>query len=364
MTRISLLAPALLLGTLSACSSAEKKAPETAAAPAFHLTDEVMKELRIDTVKERPMLDELSLTGQIAPDEDHTAKIFPLVGGVVEKVDVELGDYVRQGQQLAIIRSGEIADLQNQGTAAGSDLAIARKNVDVAQDMFKAGLSSERDVLLARSELQKAQGTAGKSRKQLAIYGVTPDGKYSLKSPISGFITDKNVTTSMQFNNSNVENLFTVSDLDDVWILANVFQSDISKVQPGFTADVTTLAYPGRHFAGHIDKVFNILDPDSKVMKVRVKLRNPGYLLKPEMYAQIKVQNAAGGTMMAVPASAVVFDKDRTFVMVYKDRNHVETRPVTIASTVGDVSYVAKGLKDGERFISQNQLLIYDELND
>ncbi len=363
MTRISLLAPALLLSTLSACSSAEKKAPETAA-PAFHITDEVMKELRIDTVKERPMLNELSLTGQIASDENHTAKIFPLVGGVVEKVDVELGDYVHQGQQLAVIRSGEIADLQNQGTAAGSDLAIAQKNVAVAQDMFKAGLSSERDVLLARSELQKARGTAGKSRKQLAIYGVTPDGKYSLKSPISGFITDKNVTTSMQFNNSNVENLFTVSDLDDVWILANVFQSDISKVQPGFTADVTTLAYPGRHFTGRVDKVFNILDPDSKVMKVRVKLRNPGYLLKPEMYAQIKVQNAAGGNMLAVPASAVVFDKDRTFVMVYKDRSHVETRPVKVASTVGDVSYIASGLKPGERFISQNQLLIYDELND
>lgn len=352
MTRISLLAPALLLGTLSTCSSAERRAPETAAAPAFHITDEVMKELRIDTVKERPMLNELSLAGQITPDEDHTAKIFPLVGGVVEKVNVELGDYVRQGQQLTIIRSGKIADLQNQGTATGSLLAIAQKNVAVAQDMFKAGLSSERDVLLARSELQKARGTAGKSRKQLAIYGVTPDGKYSLKSPISGFITDKNVTTSMQFNNSNVNNLFTVSDLNEVWILVSVFQSDISKVQPGFTADVITLAYPDRHFTGRIDKVFNILDPDSKVMKVRVKLRNLSYLLKPEMYAQIKVQNAAGGTVLAVPASAVVFDKDRTFVMVYKDRSHVETRPVKIASAVGDFSYVAAVLKAGELFIS------------
>ncbi len=99
-------------------------------------------------------------------------------------------------------------------------------------------------------------------------------------------------------------------------------------------------------------------------MKVRVKLNNPGYLLKPEMYAQIKVLNTENQQMLAVPAQCVVFDKDRNFVMVFKDRHHVETREVQLFKTVGDVSYVQTGLKDGEHIIAQNQLLVYDELND
>jgi cobalt-zinc-cadmium efflux system membrane fusion protein len=168
----------------------------------------------------------------------------------------------------------------------------------------------------------------------------------------------------MQFNADNVGNLFTVSNLDDVWILANVFESDISKVQEGYKADVTTLSYPDKHFTGRIDKVFNVLDPESKVMKVRVRLDNPGYLLKPEMYAQIKVQNTENRRMLAIPAKSVVFDKDRNFVMVYQDKSHIQTREVTIDKTVGDVSYVATGLRDGEKIIAQNQLLVYDELND
>jgi cobalt-zinc-cadmium efflux system membrane fusion protein len=124
------------------------------------------------------------------------------------------------------------------------------------------------------------------------------------------------------------------------------------------------LAYPDKHFRGKIDKVFNVLDPDSKVMKVRVRLENPLYLLKPEMYAQVRVENTEGAKALAVPAKSVVFDKDRNFVMVFKDRTHVETRPVTISKTVGDYSYVTTGLKSGDVVIIKDQLLVYDELND
>ena len=110
--------------------------------------------------------------------------------------------------------------------------------------------------------------------------------------------------------------------------------------------------------------MFNVLDPDSKVMKVRVRLANPGYLLKPAMYAQVRVENTEGAKALAVPAKSVVFDKDRNFVMVFRDRTHVETRPVTISKTVGDYSYVTSGLKAGDVVIARDQLLVYDELND
>ncbi|HEX8425570.1 efflux RND transporter periplasmic adaptor subunit [Hymenobacter sp.] len=344
---------------------AQKDATSTQKAdPGFTMSNQMMRELKIDTVRNEPVRDELTLSGQIASDGDRTVKVFPLVGGVVEQLSVELGDHVTKGQVLAVIRSGEIADLQNQNSSAGTDLDIANKNLQVLEDQYKAGLASERDVTLARKELQKAHGNVGKSRKQLSVYGVSADGTYELRAPISGFITEKNVTDHMQFNADNVGNLFTVSNLDDVWIMASVFESDISKVKEGYVADVTTLAYPDKHFKGRIDKVFNVLDPESKVMKVRVRLENPDYLLKPEMYAQINVENTENQRMLSVPANSVVFDKDRNFVMVFKDKSHVETREVKLAKTVGNVSYVQAGLKDGERIIAQNQLLVYDELND
>lgn len=347
----------------SSHSPAATSAPEHAQA-GFSLSDQTLRELKIDTVRAEPVRNELLLTGQIATNGDKTVQVYPLVGGVVEQLPVELGDHVAKGQVLAVIRSGEIADLQNQSTTANTDLDIARKNLQVLEDQYQSGLASERDVTLARQELRKAQGNLGKTRKQLSVYGVSSDGTYVLRAPISGFITEKNATDHMQFNADNVGNLFTVSNLDDVWILANVFESDIAKVREGYAADVTTLSYPDKHFVGRIDKVFNVLDPDAKVMKVRVRLQNPGYLLKPEMYAQIRVENTESQKMLAVPAKSVVFDKDRNFVMVFRDQHHIETRPVRIAKTVGDVSYVQSGLHDGEKIIAQNQLLVYDELND
>ncbi|WP_245744910.1 efflux RND transporter periplasmic adaptor subunit [Hymenobacter actinosclerus] len=350
---------------LAGCSKSDDQTPPGPKAEAgFVLSDQLLRELKIDTVRLEAVRDELTLTGQIASNGDKTVKVYPLVGGVVEQLSVELGDHVRKGQVLAVIRSGEIADLQNQSSTAGTDLDIARKNLSVLDDQYKSGLASERDVSLARQELRKAQSNVGKSRKQLSVYGVSADGTYELRAPISGFITEKNVTDHMQFNADNVGSLFTVSNLDDVWILANVFESDISRVKEGYAADVTTLSYPDRHFSGRIDKVFNVLDPDSKVMKVRVRLPNPSYLLKPEMYAQVTVSTTGTAQMLAIPAKCVVFDKDRNFVMVFKDRHHIETREVKIAKTVGSTAYVAEGLKAGEQIIAQNQLLVYDELND
>ena len=361
MTRLS---PALLAAVLTLAGCAKKEEQQVEKPTAFRLSDTMMQQIVLDTVRLRSVQDELVLTGQIATDGDKTVKIYPLVGGVVEQLHVELGDKVTQGQVLAVIKSSEIADLQNQTTSSSSDLDIARKNLAVAEDMYKAGLNSERDVVLARAEVTKARGTVGKNVKQLSVYGISKDGMYTLKAPISGFITEKNATEHEQFNNDNVQNLFTVSNLNDVWIMANVFESDISKVKLGYSADVTTLSYPDKHFRGKIDKVFNVLDPDSKVMKVRVRLDNPGYLLKPEMYAQVRVENTESAKMLAVNAKAVVFDKDRNFVMVFRDRSHVETRPVVISKTVGDYSYISSGLKPGDVVIAKDQLLVYDELND
>ncbi|GGF13518.1 hemolysin D [Hymenobacter cavernae] len=324
----------------------------------------MLRNLAFDTARSEAIRSEVALNGRVSTNLDKTVQVYPLVGGVVQALPASLGDYVKKGQVLAVIKSGEIADLQNQSATAGSDLAIARKNLQVTQDLFESGLAAERDVVMARQELRKAQSNAGKSRKQLSVYGVSADGTYTLRAPISGFITEKNVTDHMQFNADNVDNLFTISDLSTVWVMADVFQADIANVQVGHTANVTTLSYPDKHFTGRIDKVFNMLDPESKVMKVRVRLDNPSYVLKPGMHARVHVSSTGKQQQVAVAYTNVIFNHDRNFVLVLKDPTHIETREVTVLKTVGKTSYITTGLYDGERVVAQNQLLLYKHLND
>jgi len=107
-----------------------------------------------------------------------------------------------------------------------------------------------------------------------------------------------------------------------------------------------------------------VLDPESKVMKVRVRLSNPGYLLKPGMHARVSVSNEEAQQQVAVAHKNIIFNHDRHFVLVLKEPKKIETREVTVLKTVGAKSYITAGLQDGEQVIAQNQLLLYKHLND
>jgi cobalt-zinc-cadmium efflux system membrane fusion protein len=125
------------------------------------------------------------------------------------------------------------------------------------------------------------------------------------------------------------------------------------------------LSYPDKVFKGKVDKIFNVIDPETKAMEVRINLHNHDYLLKPEMRASITLSSVDSATLMpAIPTKALIFDKSQNFVLVFKDRKHIETRPVQLFSTVGNTAYLKSGLKEGEKVIDSNQLLIYDALND
>lgn len=211
------------------------------------------------------------------------------MGGQVVRVGAELGDEVRQGQVLAVLKSNEIADLQNQDTAGTADLAVARKNLAVAEELFSAGLEAEQTVYKARAEVARATGTTTKNQRQLGTYFIGKDGLTELRAPIAGYVMEKNLATGMRFNAGHMQQAFTVANLDSVWVMANVFESDLARVHQGQALTITTLSYPDQPLRGRIDKVFHVLDHDSNVMKVRCTLANPGHRLKPGMHAQVQV---------------------------------------------------------------------------
>jgi cobalt-zinc-cadmium efflux system membrane fusion protein len=186
-----------------------------------------------------------------------------------------------------------------------------------------------------------------------------------IKAPITGFVIERNIARDMQLRSDKSDNVFTIAQLTDVYISANVYETDISKIHEGMSATIMVIAYPHRVFEGKIDRVFNVLDPTTKTMKARIKLANPDFALKPDMNGTVVIHYTEDDhEYPTIPTTAVIFDKSRHFVMVYRDRDNIETRPVELLHQTNGATYIVSGLQAGEKVISKNQLFIYDALND
>ena len=363
MKRIYSFLSLLIVGSalLQSCSSEANK--PVAEKEKFTIPDTVMRTLRIDTVKTSQLINAITLTGKVGSDEDHVIPVNALVTGNVQDVKVVLGDYVKAGQTLAIIRSAEMAGYSNDLINAQSNLRIAETNLQKTKDLYKSGLASMTDSLNAEVSVQQAKSELNRVQQVLKINGGSTQGEFIVKAPISGFIVQKSAINNMAIRSDNSTSLFTISDLKDVWIQANVYESNISLIKQGETVDVTTLAYPGKVFKGKIDKVMNVLDPASKVMKVRVVLPNPEYLLKPEMYASITVSAKENTQALSIPSQALIFDHSQYYVLVYNSKTDVKITPVQVINTVGDRTYLASGVSNGDKVITTQAILIYNALN-
>ncbi|MEG2103440.1 MULTISPECIES: efflux RND transporter periplasmic adaptor subunit [Flavobacterium] len=347
--------------SLTSCKK-EVENPQTNSS--FALSDSMLKTTSTATATTQIVKNELSFYGKITADNNKMIDVYPLVGGNVIKVNVELGDYVHKGQVLAIIKSTDVADFEKQSIDAKSDLLVAKNNLKVAQELFDGKLNSESDVLQAKSEVNKAQSQLSKIQETYKIYNIKAGSIYEVTAPISGFIIQKSINQDMLLRSDRSENIFDIAEISEVWAMANINEIDINKVKLGIDASVTTLSYPDKIFKGKVDKIFNVIDPQTKAMQARIKLQNPGFLLKPDMNANIKLSFNEDKSMIAIPSDAIVFDKSKNFVMIFKDRHNIETRQVEVFRVVGDTTYISSGLKENEKVITNNQLFIYRALND
>jgi cobalt-zinc-cadmium efflux system membrane fusion protein len=350
---------AVVCGVLTSC----KKEVEQAPAP-FRLTETISKGKELATAELRSVQTEIALTGKISFNEDKVARVFPLAGGFVRELFVELGDRVQKGQILAIIRSPEIAGFNSEGIEAEAELRKAEKNAQVAEELFKTGNISEVELMNARKDLESAKAEQLRIKEVLDMYSAGKESIYPIKSPVSGVIVQKNIALSMELRTEDISPVFLIGNLDDVWVMANIYESDIRHIQEGFEAEITTISYPDKVFKGKIDKIFNLMDPESKTVKARVVLPNKGYELKPEMFAKVLIRYTEPVVKMAVPSQAIIFDKSRYFVMVYVSDDKIETREVTIYKENQNITYLESGLDKGDQVMVKYQLLVYDALND
>lgn len=350
-----------IVSSMFGCTNSKIKEPKESA---FYLTDKMFNTTKFDRASYSQLKNELSLFGKIVADNNKMVEIFPVVGGNVTKVYVELGDYVKKGQLLATIKSTEVASFDKELQDAKNDVIVSKNKLKVAKELFEGNLSTESSLIEAKSELEKAQSQLNRIKETYKIYNIKDGATFEIRSPLGGFIIQKKINQDMILRNDRSDNIFDIAEIKDVWALANVNETDIDQVKMGINASVSTLSYPDKKFYGHVDKIFNVIDPDTKAMKVRIKLKNPEYLLKPEMRATIKLSYKEDRKMIAIPAKSLIFDKSKNFVMLFKSRKNIETRQVEVFRIVGEDAFISSGISKNDKVITENQLLIYDEIND
>ena len=356
----------ILIGIISVASfSCTEKKEHKEEIKRFMLSDTMAKMIVIDSVKSCFIDDEIILNGEISFNENNVNKVYPRNSGQVIECKVTLGDKVQAGQVLAVIRSADIAGNYADLNSANADINIAKRQLDNTESLYKNGIASEKEFTEAKQNYEKTLSAKQKIQSLININGgngSNAGGSYNIVSPIGGYIVEKKVNAGNFIRADMGDNLFTISDLKNVWVIANVFEADIPKIREGYFVKVNTLAYPDKKMEGTIEKMSQVLDPTNKTLKIRIKLGNPDLLLRPEMFARVVVSNKENKKAICIPTKALISLNGKTFVVIYHSNEDMKISEVEILKPGSDQTYLINGVMPGDKIITQNQLLVFQQL--
>lgn len=359
--------PAALCIILSACGG-KKEAPKpesVAKSSSISLSASQKQGLKNDTVKMMPDEELLTVPGEISFDEDHVIRIYPIVSGTVDRIFVSLGDYVQKGQLLAILSSTDINSYQSEFILAENNKDLAEKNYNRVKKLYDSGFASGKELEEAGRDLNNATQTYLAQKRQLNLYGAgvkENDAVFRVTAPISGYLVERTINEGTQIRTDNSQSMLTISDLKDVWVLANVYESDMARIHTGDMAEIVTVAYPDKVFKGSVTKINTVLDPEARTVKARIELRNDGDLLRPEMFATITLRPANVASSLHVPTAAVFIENGKNYVIKVEDGRYVKNEIVQGRSGK-NYTQVSSGLHEGDVILSQGALFVASAIN-
>jgi cobalt-zinc-cadmium efflux system membrane fusion protein len=335
--------------------------PQAAPANPNTVWDSVLRTVQTAPATVESVVECIKLNGQIQANEDHQAKVYALASGKIKSVNVALGDKVQKNQTLAVLQSMEVAANSNDLSLAEANVAMTKKNLETTKDLYEGNLATSRDYTSAQVDYNKALSELNRAKQVLAITG-GKNAVYELKAPLTGYVVERNISGNSEVRQDNNNPLFTVADLSNVWVIANVYESDISRIHTGDAVKVTTLANPNTPLDGKIDKIYNVLDPATRTMKVRISMANPTIALMPDMFVTVKVNAQPASSMLTIPSQAIVMDDSKNYVVV-KDAKGLHIKEITLIKRVDPKAYV-EGLVEGEQVVTNSQVFIYQALSE
>ncbi len=305
----------------------------------------------------------IHLNGSIETNPDKVISFVSLVGGIVSKTYFSLGDKVSKGQVLAELQSTELSSLDAKLKNLEAQMEVAEMKLQSVQSMYDDRISSQQDLIKAQSKLAILESEKQKVTSNLELFSASAEkGVFQIKAPTSGIVTAKSIAAGTQIT-AEGEPLFTISDLREVWVMVDIYATNVQHIDAGMDVDITTLSYPDTIFTGKIAAVSQVLDSDAKVLKARVVLQNPTLKLKPGMLVDVIALKDRKTTAIAIPTHAMVFSDNRHFVVVHKNDCDMEIREVEILSKNNGITFISSGLEENENIIVKNQLLVYEQIN-
>ena len=359
-----------LLLTLAGCNTAHgdqaAEAPPTAnvvlAPDAALFSVDHPEQFPLAAATQHPTTSELVVTGTILPDVSRNVPVVSLASGRVMAIHARLGDTVQKGQLLLTVRSDDVSGCYSNYRMAVADEVLARTQYERSKDLYVHGAIALNDLQVAQDTEDKAKIAVETLAEHLRLLGNDPDKPafmVDIFAPVSGVITDQEVTYAAAIQAFNTPSPFTISDLSTIWVVCDVYENDMSTVKMGDTADITLNAYPDRKFKGTVSNIGSILDPTIRTAKVRIEVQNPGFM-RLGMFVRATFRGQTREMHTIVPASAIMHMHDRDFVYIPAPGSKFRRLEVIggdLLADDGNMQEVKSGLQPGQQVVTNALVL-------
>jgi cobalt-zinc-cadmium efflux system membrane fusion protein len=332
----------------------------------FTVPPDQMAHLQVVAVEKSRLPRVLRLTGSVAYNAFATTPVFSAIGGPVEQILVDPGQVVKRNQPLLMVNSPDYSAARSAYLKSKSVFLLSDKNYQRSKDLYEHKAIAERDLQQAESDRAAAQADLQSTEDALRVLGIKDPEKFAdskitsqvpVLAPVGGEVVERLVGPGQLLQAGSTQ-CFTISDINSVWVLVNIYQSDLDYVHVGDSVDISTDSYP-EAFHGKISYLAPALDPTTRTLQARIVASNPGGKLKKDMYVTAIVQAGAVRDALTVPDAAVLHDTENVpFVYLRTDANKFARRVVKIADSYQGRTRIDGGLKEGDQVVGDGSLFL------
>jgi membrane fusion protein, heavy metal efflux system len=355
---------------LSGCSKRDEPPPSPVTAGNVKLTAAQRQSVSIYTVRSSSFHDTVETTGVVDFDNDQATSVLSPISGPVSRLSVSLGQKVKKGEPLATVDSPDFAAAISAYQKALATAKTNRHLADLDKDLLEHNGVAQKEAAQAETDAANAEADRDAALQELlslnvpeqAIKGMQrglpiSHAEAAIRSPVAGTVVEKLITPG-QLLAAGTTPCFTVANLSRVWVMAQIFGSDLASVRLGDSAEVTS-GTGSNSFSGKVDNISALVDPDTRSVPVRVVVDNPGDLLKKQMYVRVRIRSRAESSGLLIPVSAVLRDEENLpFVYVVESDAGFARRHVTLGNRTGDQYVIPEGLAAGERIVVEGGLFV------
>lgn len=353
---LGIVATLFLVGTLLGCSGSRVQSPRD--------SDKQESPIKVAVAASQTVGNELAFPAKVLADPERIVHIFPPVSGRVVALNVHPGDVVRKGQTIAVLESSDAAGARSDYQKASIEAARTAQAEKRAELLLEHEAISQKDYEDIHAQAEAARSDLARAQQRLRMLGLSSTAmsdQVPVLSPRAGVVIEigaANGELSKSLDSAN--SIATIADLSSIWVVGDVYEKDLALVSRGTPARLSFAAFPDQERTETIANVSDVLDPNTRSLKVRVVLANPDHRLKPEMFATIHVVGRRQ-TVTTVPTTAVLHDGGSTFVMVKRADGSYERRSVQVGASQPDSTEISAGLQPGETIVISGAELLREQ---